>query len=190
MLRTGASTTARWYPRHARWPPPTRRPSQTGATTDRVSPVNPAVIGETWAADLLRAAARAPGVEPCDAVGGNDPQPRRSGQADRRPVLRGPPRARTSCHADDGKASDKTINTTILSEMAQHGVRPRASIYVVDATLVTEDNQTHAGPTSHLLPSGRGAHAPPWESLSGRRSEVKCPRQAPTQAGGTQSQLN
>ncbi len=98
------------------------------------------MIGETWAADLLRAAARAPGVEPCDAVGGNDPQPRRSGQADRRPVLRGPPRARTSCHADDGKASDKTINTTILSEMAQHGVRPRASIYVVDATLVTEDN--------------------------------------------------
>jgi hypothetical protein len=34
-----------------------------------------------------------PGVEPCDAVGGNDPQPRRSGQADRRPVLRGPEEA-------------------------------------------------------------------------------------------------
>jgi len=45
-------------------------------------------------------------------------------------------------HTEDGTASDKTISTTILSEMAQHGVRPGASIYVADAALVTEDNLT------------------------------------------------
>jgi hypothetical protein len=60
-------------------------------------------------------------------------------------------------HAEDGKASDKTINTTILSEMAQHGVRPGASIYVAEAALVTEDDLTALGemlvyhvPASHL----------------------------------------
>jgi transposase len=45
---------------------------------------------------------------------------------------------------DDGNASDKTLNTTLLSEIAQllahHGVQPGAYIYIADAALVTEDN--------------------------------------------------
>jgi transposase len=45
---------------------------------------------------------------------------------------------------DDGNASDKTLNTTLLSEIAQllacHGVAPGAYIYIADAALVTEDN--------------------------------------------------
>jgi len=45
---------------------------------------------------------------------------------------------------EDGHASDKTLNTTLLSEiaqlLAQHGVAPGASIYIADAALVTEDN--------------------------------------------------
>src|SRR5215211_834677 len=44
----------------------------------------------------------------------------------------------------DGNASDKTLNTTLLSEIAQllahHGVPPGAYIYIADAALVTEDN--------------------------------------------------
>jgi transposase len=46
--------------------------------------------------------------------------------------------------AADGNASDKTLNTTLLSEIAQllacHGVAPGAYIYIADAALVTEDN--------------------------------------------------
>jgi transposase len=45
---------------------------------------------------------------------------------------------------EDGTASDKTLNTTLLSEIAQllagHGVAPGAYIYIADAALVTEDN--------------------------------------------------
>ena len=45
---------------------------------------------------------------------------------------------------DDGNASDKTLNTTLLSELARlladYGVRPGAYIYIADAALVTEDN--------------------------------------------------
>jgi transposase len=45
---------------------------------------------------------------------------------------------------DDGNASDKTLNTTLLSELAgllaDYGVRPGAYIYIADAALVTEDN--------------------------------------------------
>jgi transposase len=45
---------------------------------------------------------------------------------------------------EDGNASDKTLNTTLLSEIAQllagHGVAPGAYIYIADAALVTEDN--------------------------------------------------
>ena len=45
---------------------------------------------------------------------------------------------------EDGHASDKTLNTTLLSEiatiLARHGVAPGAYIYVADAALVTEDN--------------------------------------------------
>ncbi len=47
---------------------------------------------------------------------------------------------------EDGNASDKTLNTTLLSEIAQilgrQGVQPGASIYIADAALVTEDNLT------------------------------------------------
>src|SRR5919204_1422685 len=45
---------------------------------------------------------------------------------------------------DDGNASDKTLNTTLLSELARlladYGVQPGAYIYIADAALVTEDN--------------------------------------------------
>jgi transposase len=45
---------------------------------------------------------------------------------------------------EDGNASDKTLNTTVLSEIAQilgrQGVQPGAYIYIADAALVTEDN--------------------------------------------------
>src|SRR6266850_1663185 len=45
---------------------------------------------------------------------------------------------------EDGNASDKTLNTTLLSEiahlLANHGVAPGAYIYIADAALVTEDN--------------------------------------------------
>jgi transposase len=47
---------------------------------------------------------------------------------------------------DDGNASDKALNTTLLSELARlladYGVRPGAYIYIADAALVTEDNLT------------------------------------------------
>jgi len=45
---------------------------------------------------------------------------------------------------EDGNASDKTLNTTLLSEiaqlLAQYGVQPGAYISMADAALVTEDN--------------------------------------------------
>jgi transposase len=45
---------------------------------------------------------------------------------------------------EDGNASDKSLNTTLLSEIAQllarYGVQPGAYIYIADAALVTEDN--------------------------------------------------
>jgi transposase len=51
----------------------------------------------------------------------------------------------------DGKASDKTLNTTVWSEiaalLARHGVAPGASIDVADAALVTEDNLAALGNT-------------------------------------------
>ena len=53
--------------------------------------------------------------------------------------------------AEDGNASDKTLNTTLLSEIAQllacHGVTPGAYIYIADAALVTEDNLAALGDT-------------------------------------------
>jgi len=52
---------------------------------------------------------------------------------------------------EDGNASDKTLTTTRLSEIAQilahHGVGPGASIDVADAALVTEDTLTALGDT-------------------------------------------
>jgi transposase len=50
---------------------------------------------------------------------------------------------------EDGNASDKTLHTTLLSEIAQllarHGVQPGAYIYIADAALVTEDNLAALG---------------------------------------------
>jgi transposase len=52
---------------------------------------------------------------------------------------------------EDGNAADKTVNNTLLSEMAtflaQHGVAPGAYIYVADAARVTEDNLATLGDT-------------------------------------------
>jgi transposase len=52
---------------------------------------------------------------------------------------------------EDGNASDKTVNNTLLSEiaafLAKHGVAPGAYIYVADAALVTEDNLAALGDT-------------------------------------------
>jgi hypothetical protein len=46
---------------------------------------------------------------------------------------------------EDGKASDKTLTTTLLSEitprLACYGVQPGASISIADAALVTADNR-------------------------------------------------
>jgi transposase len=52
---------------------------------------------------------------------------------------------------EDGNASDKTLNTTLLSEiaqlLAQYGVQPGAYISIADAALVTEDNLAALGDT-------------------------------------------
>ena len=52
---------------------------------------------------------------------------------------------------EDGNASDKTVNNTVLSNiatfLAQHGVAPGAYIYVADAALVTEANLAALGDT-------------------------------------------
>jgi transposase len=52
---------------------------------------------------------------------------------------------------EDGNASDKTVNNTLLSSIAtflgQHGVAPGAYIYVADAALVTADNRAALGDT-------------------------------------------
>jgi len=52
---------------------------------------------------------------------------------------------------EDGNASDKRVNNTMLSTiatfMAQHGVAPGAYIYIADAAMVTEDNLTAVGDT-------------------------------------------
>jgi transposase len=52
---------------------------------------------------------------------------------------------------EDGNASDKTLNTTLLSEIAEllarHGVQRGAYIYIADSALVTEDNLAALGDT-------------------------------------------
>jgi transposase len=52
---------------------------------------------------------------------------------------------------EDGNASDKTVNNTVLSDiatfLAKHGVAPGAYIYVADAAPVTEDNLAALGDT-------------------------------------------
>ena len=58
---------------------------------------------------------------------------------------------------EDGNASDKTINNTLLSTIAtflgQHGVAPGAYIYVADAALVTADNLAALGDTYSITPT-------------------------------------
>jgi transposase len=53
--------------------------------------------------------------------------------------------------SEDGNASDKALNTTLLSEIAQllahYGVQPGAYIYIADSALVTEDNLAALGDT-------------------------------------------
>ena len=51
------------------------------------TPDNPAMVGQAFAPDLLRAAALAHGVEQLDPIGVDDAQDRRSGSEDLRPVL-------------------------------------------------------------------------------------------------------
>jgi transposase len=52
---------------------------------------------------------------------------------------------------EDGNASDKTLNATLLSEIAQllarYGVQRGAYIYIADAALVTEENLAALGET-------------------------------------------
>ena len=52
---------------------------------------------------------------------------------------------------EDGNASDKVLNATLLSEiahlLAHYGVQPGAYIYIADAALVTEDNLAALGDT-------------------------------------------
>ncbi len=48
---------------------------------------NPPVVGAAFTANLLGTAAFAPGVDQLDAIGVNDPEHRRSGQEDLRPVV-------------------------------------------------------------------------------------------------------
>jgi transposase len=54
----------------------------------------------------------------------------------------------------DGNASDKTVNNTLLSDiatfLAPHGVAPGADIDVADAALVTEENLTALGDTRFI----------------------------------------
>jgi transposase len=55
---------------------------------------------------------------------------------------------------EEGNASDKTVNNTLLSNIAtflgKHGVAPGASIYVADAALVTEDTLAALGDTRFI----------------------------------------
>jgi hypothetical protein len=57
---------------------------------------------------------------------------------------------------EDGNASDTSLKTTLLSEIAQlragHGVAPGASIYMADAALVTEDDLAALGDPLFITP--------------------------------------
>src|SRR5216684_2599109 len=66
--------------------PPHDQPPLVQQQTE-FAPDNPAVVRHTCAADLLRAAAFAPGVDELDAVGVNDAEHRRDSPESLRPVL-------------------------------------------------------------------------------------------------------
>jgi len=80
---------------------------------------------------------------------------------------------------EDGNASDKTLNTTLLSEiaqlLAQYGVQPGAYIYIADAALVTEDSLAALPVTPCSLPASPrptahvdGSLRRPWPATTGR----------------------
>lgn len=64
--------------------------------------------------------------------------------------------------AEDGNASDKTINTTVLSEisqrMAHYGVAPGAYVYIADSAMVSQANLEALGETLFIsrLPATYG----------------------------------
>src|SRR5216683_2018525 len=68
--------------------PPHDQPPLVQQQTE-FAPDNPPVIRHAFAADLLRAAALAHGVDQLDPIGVDDPEHRRSGQEGCRPVLMG-----------------------------------------------------------------------------------------------------
>jgi transposase len=94
---------------------------------------------------------------------------------------------------EDGNASDKTLNATLLSEIAQllarHGVAPGAYIYIADAALVTEDNLKALGHTWFItrLPATYGecerviAEAVAWDHWEevGRVAQTKPTKHRP-----------
>jgi transposase len=79
---------------------------------------------------------------------------------------------------EDGKASDKALNTMLLSEIAQllarHGVAPGAYISIADAALMTEDNLAALGKpcSSPRYPSptvnAGGSLRRPWPTRNGK----------------------
>jgi transposase len=62
---------------------------------------------------------------------------------------------------EDGNASDKAINHTVLGEVArhmrEHGIGEDAFIYVADSAMVTEENLARAGQFITRLPATDGA---------------------------------
>ena len=94
----------------------------------------------------------------------------------------------------DGNASDKTINNTLLSDiatfLAQHGVAPGAYIYVADAALVTEDNWPPSGTpcSSHAsrppIASAGGSLPRRWPTTRGKRSACSPTQNQPSIAQG------
>jgi transposase len=64
--------------------------------------------------------------------------------------------------AEDGNASDKTINTTVLSEisqrMAHYGVAPGAYVYIADSAMISQANLEALGETLFIsrLPATYG----------------------------------
>ena len=83
---------------------------------------------------------------------------------------------------DEGHASDKTLNTTLLSELARlladYGVRPGASIYIADAALGTEDHLTALRDTFFLT------RLPATYSACGRLIEEAVARNQGEEVGG------
>ena len=93
---------------------------------------------------------------------------------------------------EDGNASDKTLNATLLSEITQrlacYGVQPGASICIADAALVTADNLAalrdtllHHPPPRHLqrMWTGHCGGCRPQRLGGGGRAGPDAPDEAP-----------